>query len=337
VAGGGARALRGPVRCRAIVAARRLHLAGTLGAADSVWIQAQRFPADPDLHYLFADINYHSSPFGIDRFVLYQQFEVAMRLDPASAAPYVHPLEVAVLFGDRDRFDRYLAGLSGSVDSATLRGWEVVASVRWAAPEAARERYIRSFYEGAVVPHRTMTGGLIHATLGAEPPRPDLLLAAYHEQREMGVAGAPGAAPDPGSMAALIGLGQVRAARAPLDSLLEAGAWIWVRHAQVMPVLFGLAPASRMHPQTLTPLVTPDAAERFYLQALVAIRGRDLERGRQLLRAAAAADTAAGGIYRRRLYARFAALWAEADPELQPLVARARAAEARLAATVARR
>jgi hypothetical protein len=285
-------ASRLPPRERLMLTVRELHEATSFDAVEASNQLVARYPGDPEARYMQADIAFHASDaLGLSaRVRTVALFDTAVALDSTSARVLVHPLAMALDYGDRERFQHYsaLAVARERPDRRAARRaeFDTIGGLRFAAPaEAARgfESLIRS---GRLNGARVMP--LLHATssavLGAEEPAPELLRRIYEVAHT-----AYGADPLVGTTiktyyaCLLVGLGRMDEARQRFPTQ-------WSPNCIIEPIVWRYAPRGwRESVQEALSLgreptgARPDRRDVQYRLALLHLAAGDLAAARTLL------------------------------------------------------
>lgn len=127
-----------PERRRRLVAARWRagRDIGDRTAVDSLQTFLEAYPDDLEALHLLAEIGFHQRPlYGLGLGELVEPVERLLAVDSTMTAGLIHPIEVTLQFGDRDRFERYLgmAEATGLRRAAELRR---AGTALWDDPEA---------------------------------------------------------------------------------------------------------------------------------------------------------------------------------------------------------
>jgi DNA-binding SARP family transcriptional activator len=233
-----------PPRERLMLTVRELHEATSFDAVDAAEKLIDRYPSDPEARYVHADINFHASEaLGVaSRVRTVALFDTAVIYDSASARVLVHPLSLALDYGDRDRFSRY-AALTVAAEPADRRAarrkeLDQLGRIRFAPPLEA----VRAF-EALLRDDRPSAGRFLYvmlvataAVLSVEEPQPALLRRVYESARSA-YRNDPIAAPtiDTWYACLLSGLGQMAEARRRFPAE-------WSPNCILEPVVWGYAP-----------------------------------------------------------------------------------------------
>ena len=126
-----------PARKRRVVVARWQmdQDASDRAPADTLQAILEDYPDDLEALHLLAEIGFHQRPlFGLGLEELMDPVERLLALDPTMTAGLIHPIETALQFGDKARFERYLvtAEATGLRQASDLRR---VGTALWDAPE----------------------------------------------------------------------------------------------------------------------------------------------------------------------------------------------------------
>lgn len=287
-------AARLPPRERMLMEAQELHEAGNPAALDTLTQYVRKYPDDADGWQYLGDVQFHASPFvGEPYGSAGPAFDRAIALDSTAAPAYVHQLDEAAMRGDSARFNHYFQGFAAhaSAEEADLYGtvrqllWgpagEILATFRAAihGPLAANGNNIETLMTFVAI--RTLTG-----------PRPDAAIVPELLDTATAVLdrGMPQAAlrrPFQRFQARL-GQGQLQAAGAELDTILQANP------AFARSVIFFLyngltAPALGMQVLDLMPL---GQSTTLYWKTVAALAAGDSIAARSLLASPQAADSA---------------------------------------------
>jgi hypothetical protein len=127
-----------PERRRQLVAARWRagQDIGDRTVSDSLQVLLEAYPDDLEALHVLAEIGFHQRAiYGLSLEELAEPVERLLAVDSTMTAGLVHPIEVALQFGDRDRFERYLglAEATGLPQAVELRR---AGDALWEDPEA---------------------------------------------------------------------------------------------------------------------------------------------------------------------------------------------------------
>ena len=134
-----------PARRRRLIAARWQAGEDASDPAPAASIRAllDSYPDDLEALHMLAEIGFHRRPFhgpGLDD--LMEPVERLLAVDSTMTAGLIHPIEAALQFGDRTRFERYL-GMAEATGLRRASDYRRVGAALWDAPEtrsaAARE------------------------------------------------------------------------------------------------------------------------------------------------------------------------------------------------------
>lgn len=174
-------------RERGLLELRRLHGAGELDAMKRADALAARYPNDPEVRYVQADVRFHAdgATGRAGRDAIVAAFDTAMALDSTSARVLVHPFTLALWGGDRTRYDHVSARLAALESDPRLAAKRaLIAAVRFSPPvEAFRALADGLRRDPRVDAWQELTWAINAATLDADVPRPDLLIDALELMR----------------------------------------------------------------------------------------------------------------------------------------------------------
>ena len=138
-----------PPRERTLVRAYRMFQQGNVAAADTMRAFLATHPGDPDAWYLLGESMFHSRevrPLPPDSLV--KPFEQVLAIDSTLTAALIHPLELAIAYGDSVRFERYLELLGAAATPATVDMWRWMGQVARADSIVAPDSTVRRFLTG---------------------------------------------------------------------------------------------------------------------------------------------------------------------------------------------
>jgi serine/threonine-protein kinase len=121
-----------PARERLLVAGNELFNHGRIAAVDSLRAYAARYPKDAEGWFFLGEAQFHAQPLlALSTEEVLAPYEQVHGLDPTLTPAFIHPLELSLLSGDRERFDRYLEGTerNRAVDLVRRHRW--LAEVAW--------------------------------------------------------------------------------------------------------------------------------------------------------------------------------------------------------------
>lgn len=174
-------------RERGLLELRRLHDAGDMAALEKADALAARYPADPEVRYVQADVRFHADGAvgRSGRAAVIAAFDTALALDSTSARVLVHPFTMALWQGDRVRYERISARLAAlNPDSISAARRALVAAVRFSPPDVAARALADGLRRGARAEWwLDLTWAINGAILNVPAPRPDLLIAALDGMR----------------------------------------------------------------------------------------------------------------------------------------------------------
>jgi serine/threonine-protein kinase len=153
-----------PPRERSLVAGNALFEAGRVSAVDTMRAYVARYPDDIDGWFLLADAQYHAQPLlALSYDALLAPFDRLLELDASLTPALIHPLELTVIYGDRERFARYLDLLRRNPGGVEATLYETVDAVRWSEAELSGDRASRLLAEpnarGVLTGAVQLTGG----------------------------------------------------------------------------------------------------------------------------------------------------------------------------------
>ncbi len=138
-----------PPRERTLVRAYRLYQQGNVAAADTMRAFLAQHPGDPDALYLLGESMYHGRevrPYPPDS--LARPFEQVLAVDSTLTAALIHPLELAIAYGDSARFERYLRLLGVAATPATVHMWHLVGTMAWSDSAVVPDSTLRQWLSG---------------------------------------------------------------------------------------------------------------------------------------------------------------------------------------------
>jgi eukaryotic-like serine/threonine-protein kinase len=204
-----------PPRSRRLLEGYRAFQEGAARAIDSMQAYVKDYPADLEGWYFYGEALYHLvevEPRSPDTVIA--AFDRVIAGDSNSTPAVIHPLEIAMDYRDRARFDRYLRVFGRNAPRGTMAAQRVGAGLVWGPPPS--ESDLRTAI--AAVPHLAF-----HAVVAAyrnEAATSDSIL----DLRRRLFAALPPESPvrrfepiDRGFM--LIGFGRLREARALVDTV----------------------------------------------------------------------------------------------------------------------
>ena len=125
-----------PPRERMLMQAHALFQDGKVEAHDSMKRYVAIYPDDPEGWYELGDVRYHALPLLDLTFDdLVGPFDRVLELDPSLAPAMVHPLELAVTYGDSATFNRYFAKFEAAADSSYVQPYSV-GKLYWEDPDS---------------------------------------------------------------------------------------------------------------------------------------------------------------------------------------------------------
>jgi serine/threonine-protein kinase len=126
-----------PPRERLLVAGYDLNRRGDLTSIDTLRLYTQRFPSDPRGWSALGDFRYHAAQqLLLAPADLLPPFDEAVALDSSMVAALIHPMELSLLVGDREAFQRYHRLVMESLGSD--RGYGLIERAIWAPLDEAR-------------------------------------------------------------------------------------------------------------------------------------------------------------------------------------------------------
>ena len=130
-----------PARRRRLVAARRQadRDVSDRAPADSIRALLDAYPDDLEALHLLAEIGFHQRPiYGLGFEELTEPVEQLLALDSTMTTGLIHPIEVALQFGDQTRFERYL-GMAEATGLERAPEFRRVGTALWHAPETRED------------------------------------------------------------------------------------------------------------------------------------------------------------------------------------------------------
>ena len=126
-----------PTRRRRLISARWLAGQDVAGRAstDSLAAFLEVYPDDLEALHLLAEIRFHQRPlFGLGLDELVEPVERLLAVDSTMTAGLIHPIEAALQFGDRSRFERYL-GMAEATGLSRAGEFRRAGTALWEDPE----------------------------------------------------------------------------------------------------------------------------------------------------------------------------------------------------------
>ena len=163
-----------PERIRALAVADRLWLDGAREEAiDSLEALTERYPDDPEVRFRLADNRYHelyegAGPLAPDIVEQTSAFEHVLELDPTFLPAVIHPLEVALRYGDVDRVDRY-TGVIETASPGDSAAAAMVSAARALVTSSDDVEIVRATFE-AIVAHSFDASGMARQVILAVRP-----------------------------------------------------------------------------------------------------------------------------------------------------------------------
>jgi serine/threonine-protein kinase len=154
-----------PAREQLLVTAYHLNRQADPATLDSIRQYTRLYPGDPRGWSALGDFQYHGEElFRLSPAEQIAPFDEAIRLDSSLVAALVHPMEIMLLEGDREGYERYAAVVAeaGRTDPRYPR----LARVLWGEPDEQR----------AAIDSLSGTGNdIVHALAAAIYNKPDIL------------------------------------------------------------------------------------------------------------------------------------------------------------------
>jgi hypothetical protein len=128
-----------PPRERLLVRGYDLHRRGDQRGIDTLRLYTERYPNDPRGWYALGDAQYHTVSMILSLEEQVEPFDRAIALDSGMAVALVHPSEIALMMGDRQRFERYRRAMreAGGTDD---RG-PIISRALWGTPAERRDAF----------------------------------------------------------------------------------------------------------------------------------------------------------------------------------------------------
>ena len=170
-----------PTRSARLVRAYELNETGG-PAVDSMRAFVRDYPNDATGWYSLGDFQYHGAERSrLTLAELAEPFDRALALDPEYLPALIHPIEIALMDGDQERFDGYYGTYEQFEDQE--RGFGLLADVMWGDDAAARVA-IDSVVSSVIALDVMLTGVLTN-----RPDRVDLALTSLGNSIPEGFAG----------------------------------------------------------------------------------------------------------------------------------------------------
>ena len=160
-----------PPRERRLARGYQLNNAGDPTVVDSMRAYVGIYPRDVRGWYALGDFQFHASADGALQETLLNPFEQALALDSAFLPALIHPLEITLTYGSRERFYDFLQ-LYGSLEGAD-RGYARIGTALWGEDEEAQPTIDSIFSSDPVIANLILPGALL-----SSPPRLDAILAS---------------------------------------------------------------------------------------------------------------------------------------------------------------
>jgi serine/threonine-protein kinase len=125
-------AYRLPARDRRLLVGYRLFDEGKPASIDSLRTFVTAFPADVEGWYMLGESMYHIQAFRPrPPDSISSVFDSVLRRDSTLFPALIHPLDLALLYRDRGRFDRYFPGFKRTAPAAEVKAVETAAGIIW--------------------------------------------------------------------------------------------------------------------------------------------------------------------------------------------------------------
>lgn len=281
-----------PAAERSLIVAKGLQIRGDPSGIDTLRAHVARHPEDATGWFLLADAQLHAFPLlnGTTLDDVYRPFDRAVELDPSFAPAVLHPLELSVTLGDRDRFEHYVGGLDSLELGSPVAVWRAAGELRWSAREVRLATLAQALRTNAESPDARVQLLRMHAAAVLKDSIPLFpeIRAGFDTARVM-------LAADSREHSVLYrmeaelaaGMGHFQAARAVLDTLHAIdprrtfGAVLPIYLWGARPPDYGVREIERFMEQS-PPAGSPSHSV-WYWQTLIALSEADTLRARQIL------------------------------------------------------
>ncbi len=136
-------ATRLPRREQELVATHDLFERGRPESIEMLRAYVRDYPSDAVGWYELGDAEYHAQTMlGISDVEIYAAFERAFDLVPTMSAALIHPIEIALVQGDRDRFERYISLLDSVGGRNDVARFRQIATGLWGSGVEADEALV---------------------------------------------------------------------------------------------------------------------------------------------------------------------------------------------------